>query len=254
MSLRLFGWARVSSDEQASTGHSMDAQPKRLKAYCELYGYELVEIIEDPASSAFKTSFHRRAAGREMLARIRAGEADGFVVTRLDRAFRRMADAEELIPELRRGDMSLHSIAERVDTSTAAGRFNFRILVAHAEYDSDLKSERNSDISEYLREQGRAYGPTPYGFDKIDGQLIANPETWATRCLIVSMRDGGMTYQRIGDALKGQGVTPPRGKGRCWSKATLRNICETHHGLEHIAGARQLPDAPASQTSISSSP
>jgi len=241
--MRLLGYIRVSSAEQARDGHSLDAQRRQLQAYCDLYGYELVDVISEPGRSAFKTSLGRRAAGRELLARIRRGEADGFAVTRLDRAFRRLADAEDLLPSLRSGDISLHSVADRVDTSTAAGRLALRMLVAMSEYESDVKSERNRSVSDHLRDTGRSYGPTPYGLTDIDGQLYRHPDTWAARQWIVQQRADGLSFRALARACQARGMTPPRGRGRRWSDRTIKNICDTHHSLDHIPAAPEREGA-----------
>ena len=46
------GYIRVSTDEQAQDGVSLDVQRKRLEQYAELYDIELTTIIEDAGVSA----------------------------------------------------------------------------------------------------------------------------------------------------------------------------------------------------------
>ena len=45
--MRVIGYIRVSTDEQANSGLSLDAQRAKLEAYASLYDLELVEVIED---------------------------------------------------------------------------------------------------------------------------------------------------------------------------------------------------------------
>lgn len=241
--MKLLGYIRVSTEDQASNGHSLDAQRQQLEAYCALYGYELVDVISEAGRSAFKTALNRRDGGSQLLSRLGKGEAEGFLVARIDRAFRRVADAEDLLPDLRSGAISLHSIADRVDTSTAAGRLAFRMLVAMSEYESDLKSERNSAVFEHLRGQGRVYGPVPYGLRAEEGALHKDPVNWPRREWIVRMRDQGLTLRAIAKECRDACLTPPSGRGKRWSLQTISGICETHHEFEHIPFVRQSSDA-----------
>ena len=50
--MRVMGYVRVSTDEQASSGVSLAAQAEKIQAYCSLYELELLGIIEDPGASA----------------------------------------------------------------------------------------------------------------------------------------------------------------------------------------------------------
>ncbi len=50
--MKVIGYTRVSTDEQAATGVSLAAQAEKLTAYAALYGLEIVEMIEDAGESA----------------------------------------------------------------------------------------------------------------------------------------------------------------------------------------------------------
>ena len=49
--VRVLGYARVSSEEQARDGVSLDAQVTRIRAWAQATGAELVDIVIDPAVS-----------------------------------------------------------------------------------------------------------------------------------------------------------------------------------------------------------
>ncbi len=49
-----YGYVRVSSEDQADSGLGLEAQRQRIRAYCELKGLHLAEILEDPGVSGGK--------------------------------------------------------------------------------------------------------------------------------------------------------------------------------------------------------
>ncbi len=65
------GYARVSTDEQAREGVSLEAQQSRIRAYCEAKDLELVDVLVDDGISG-KTL--ERPALRELVARCERGE------------------------------------------------------------------------------------------------------------------------------------------------------------------------------------
>src|SRR5688500_8100049 len=84
---RLVGYVRVSTGEQAREGHSLAAQRERIETWGRLHDVPIVAIVEDAGVSA--TTLDRPGLQRA-LAMIKAGEADGLIVTKLDRLTRRV--------------------------------------------------------------------------------------------------------------------------------------------------------------------
>jgi hypothetical protein len=50
--MRVIGYVRVSTDEQAANGVSLAAQTEKVRGYCALYDLDLVDLIDDPGASA----------------------------------------------------------------------------------------------------------------------------------------------------------------------------------------------------------
>lgn len=251
--MRLLGYVRVSSAAQQAHGHSLDDQPERLAAYCQAYGYQLVDVISEQVS-ARKVPLHKREGGAQLLARLEAGDADGVIVIKLDRLFRDLMDGLEyfrdaLYPRRRgragRGGAQVVSLSEHIDTSTAAGRHMLKFALLEADAEADRTSERTADAMRGLRKRGRVYGHVPYGcvghggtWDAEQGRmvnqrLLHDPATWPIRETIVARRAGGDSLRKIRAWLAEQGIAAPSG-GAKWSLQTISDLVDRHPDLLHL--------------------
>src|SRR5262245_60092592 len=86
--LRVVGYLRVSTVEQATNGAGLDAQRATIAAEAERRGWS-VRWIEDRGYSAKDL---RRPGIRDVLSLLEAGEADALVVAKLDRLSRSLVD------------------------------------------------------------------------------------------------------------------------------------------------------------------
>ena len=125
--MKAIGYLRVSTDSQADSGLSLEAQRAKIEAYANLYGYELVEVLEEAASGKSL----QRAALQAGLAALTAGrpKADALIVAKLDRLTRSVRDLGALLDSAFRR-CALVSVTEQVDTSTASGRMVLHILTS----------------------------------------------------------------------------------------------------------------------------
>jgi site-specific DNA recombinase len=115
-----YGYVRVSSEDQADSGLGLEAQRQRIRAYCELKGLHLAEILEDPGVSGGK-ALATRPAGARLLALARRSKPV-VVVAKFDRLFRSVADAAQTITDFDRKDIELVAIAEGFDMTNPYGR------------------------------------------------------------------------------------------------------------------------------------
>jgi len=86
------GYVRVSTEDQAKEGVSLDNQKSKIEAYCQLKDLELREVIEDAGISAKNL---RRPSVQKVLRLAHRKEIDAVVVYKLDRIFRSTVDALE---------------------------------------------------------------------------------------------------------------------------------------------------------------
>lgn len=84
------GYVRVSTQEQATDGVSLDAQRDKLRAYCRLHEIKLIDIKADEGISGSTLNRPGLQAARQML---RRGRANTLIVAKLDRLSRSLKDA-----------------------------------------------------------------------------------------------------------------------------------------------------------------
>ena len=121
-----YGYARVSTTDQ-----NLDLQLAALKAAgCD--------IVRSEKRSG--TSTARRDELRYLLAFIRAG--DSLVVTRIDRLARSIGDLQDIVRELKKKGATLKATEQPIDTSTAAGKAFLDMLGVFAEFETNLRRER----------------------------------------------------------------------------------------------------------------
>ena len=231
--MRLLGYVRVSTADQARDGVSVRQQPERLQTYCRLHDHELVGMLMDDGISAGKP-LGNRPAGAELLQRLRAREVDGVVTTHLDRMFRRASDGFGFLEQVveRRG-VTLHVVEQAVDTSTPGGWMCAAMQLVSAEYERRMDIHRATVCNAALREQGRVYGGVPYGCVERAGHLFREPLAWARREMIVRNLRGGLSVRMQQAALADLGIRSPTGKAR-WALNTLWALQNLHDELARL--------------------
>lgn len=240
--MRLLGYIRTSTGEQ---DNSISDQDTLLNRYCAMFEHEMVDVIIDEDVSAGIT-FEMRPGGRVLMDRLREGEADGIVITEIDRAFRLTVDGIVQSDWFTDQGLAILTIHERIDTSTPDGWLSFAIKLVTGEWERRKTKWRTRRSLNGLRERGLLYsGTAPYGCAKVEiarehtpeGErvkyaLVRDPETWAIREEIVAMRER-LSLRAICMSLREQGIPSPSG-GWLWHVSTVLGILETHDRLKHI--------------------
>jgi DNA invertase Pin-like site-specific DNA recombinase len=121
-----YGYARVSSTDQDLT-----TQIDKLRAAgCDV-------IREEKISGTSRTG---RAELENLLTFLRKG--DVLIVTRVDRLARSIGDLQDIVRELRAKGAQLRATDQPIDTSTAAGKAFLDMLGVFAEFETNLRKER----------------------------------------------------------------------------------------------------------------
>ncbi len=104
------------------------------------------------------------------------------------------------------------------------------VSAVFAELERELIAQRTAEALAELRYQGRVYGPIPFGYDGVDGQLVESPAEQVVLDFMQAMRRGGMSYVRIANWLNGEGL--PSKQGGRWHAMSVRSVLMTQERLK----------------------
>ncbi len=211
--MNVVAYTRVSTREQADTGHGIDAQRTELRRQAELRGWQIVAWYEDLGVSGANMK-------RDQLTRavrlVESGEAEALVATKIDRVSRSVADFAGLVCRANTRGWALVVLDIGLDLTTPMGKFTANVLCAAAELERDMISARTKDGLAAARAKGV----------KLGGPRVL-PEDVADR--ITELRQGGATLTAIADQLNEEGVPTARGGAR-WYPATVRAVLHSRAG------------------------
>jgi DNA invertase Pin-like site-specific DNA recombinase len=216
-----YAYIRVFAAEQGGSGIGLAAQRHRIQEQAEVRGWgELTWAVDEGGSG----NNPDRPALAGLLDRITAG--DRLVVAQLDRLSRSTGDLAHLLKRSRDEGWSVVVLELDLDTSTDIGRFAVSIMVAAAELERGLISERTSQALQAAKARGKRLGV---------GNRHLAPETLAA---IVELREvGHLSMAEIANRLDAEGIPPVRGGAR-WYPSTVRAALRAHVLNQQASAAR----------------
>lgn len=219
-------YLRVSTEEQAREGVSLDAQEARLVAYAAAHGLDVKVTYRDSGVSG-SVPLGERPAGAELLAALYRGEVRHVLAFKLDRLFRDAVDCLRTVRAWDAEGTAMHLVdlgGQAVNTGSAVGRFFLGMLAGVAELERSLISERVSMALQHKIAKGERVGGVPFGFAAIgEGtDWVPVPEEQAVLARVRRARAAGRTYRHIADELNATLVPTKRG-GR-WYAGTVQQI------------------------------
>ncbi len=208
--IRAIGYIRVSTEEQAREGISLDMQKSKIKAYAALEDMELVDIVEDAGISG--CSIRNRPGVQRVLQMIRDRRIDAVVLFKLDRLARNTSETLSIATLCEGHGVSLHSITEKLDTKSAIGKFFFTLLASLAEMERALIGERIKAVMDLKKERNEVRGHPPYGFMAIDGKLVPDLEEQEIIQRILDLHARRLSIYQIVEVLEREGRVNRKGK------------------------------------------
>ena len=117
----------------------------------------------------------------------------------------------------------LFSVADSIDTTTAAGRLVLNVILSVAQWEREVIVERTRDALAELRSQGRRTGGVPYGWALAsDGTtLVADPLEQRGIARLRELHATGISYRAIARSLTVEGI-PTKGGGTWGHQAVAR--------------------------------
>jgi site-specific DNA recombinase len=226
--MKTIGYVRVSTDKQADRGVSLEAQAEKIRAMAVVHNAELIDVIVDGGESA--KSLNRPGMAR-LLALVDAGEVKAVIIAKLDRLTRSVKDLCTLLERFERRGVALVSVAESLDTGSAAGRLVLNIMTAVSQWEREAIGERTRDAMSHKRTNGERVGNIQFGYRLCADGKHVEPDPAEQEVLheIRRLRQGGKTLRGIAAALNHRGHRTRRGSA--WR-------------LEHVARITQHVAAP----------
>lgn len=203
-------YRRVSTEDQAKNGVSLENQAERIRQYCDYRGINLVAEIEDSGISGGVNK--AREGFIDLLNRVEQGGIDVIVLYSLERLSRDMLTLLALERLLDEHDVELHTVEGQVDTSTPDGFMNFAMKAFLGEMERRQVKYRTKRAMQHKKEHGQVVGTVPYGYERQDKDLVPNPTEQIVVETVNTMYRAGAKLVNIVAHLNDQGIATREGK------------------------------------------
>ena len=219
--MRVALYVRVSTEDQAKEGFSLDAQMKRLEAYCRSKLWTPVRQFIDDGHSGRTTD---RPAYKEMMSSM--DEWDTLLVMKMDRIHRNSVNFAGMMDILKKNGKAFTSIQEKFDTTTAMGRFVMDIMQRIAQLESEQIGERVRMGMEKKASSGKGMlgSGHPYGYMYDDGALKIDLDEALTVRAIYALYMKKLSAMDIARTLNDAHI--PAKKGGAWNRQSIHGILQ----------------------------
>ncbi|MFC5677793.1 recombinase family protein [Aeromicrobium endophyticum] len=201
--MHVIGYRRVSTQEQASSGHSLDAQRDAIAEHAARKGWT-VDWRADEGATGSKVN----PGLREALELLRTKQADALVVTKMDRIARSVYNAADVMQAAQDQGWSLIVLDLGMDLSTPSGKAMAQMLSVFAELELEMIRSRTRDGLATAKAKGKQLG-RPSGIPA------------DVRRRIVQEREEGRSFASIATDLSVAGVLSPTGR-TTWHESVVR--------------------------------
>lgn len=217
--MKTIGYVRVSTEDQFTNGVSLDAQREKISQYAQLYKIDVIEIVQDAGLSGKNL---KRPGIESIIDLIKQRKIEGLVICKLDRLTRSVRDLSFLIDLFEKKQISLISISESLDSSSAIGRMIINMIASIAQWERETICERTRTALEFKKSNGMVYnGSCLYGFKRSGKRLVL--DDYEQRVISVIMRlSREYRVAEICRRLQLAGLKPRNGK--FWHHKVVRKI------------------------------
>jgi site-specific DNA recombinase len=222
--MRVALYIRVSTDEQANEGFSIEAQKRRLISFADSQDWNIADIYIDDGYSAKDL---KRPEMKRMIDDVKDQKFDVVLVYRLDRMTRSTTDCDYLLKLFEMHQVKFQSSSESFETRTATGRLFIRLVADIAQWERENIAERvRFGMEQKAHEGKRPGGRVPFGYDAEEKQIPEEVE------LIREIRNLYMYGDSSGKLLgfdkiaRTMNVKGKLRRGFEWSGATVQTTLE----------------------------
>ena len=214
------GYIRVSTSEQADSQLGIEGQRAAIAKYAGDHDFVL---YEDAGVSGAKPP-HKRPGLSELLSDLEKG--DVLLVAKRDRLARDIGIMLVLESVATRSGATIASCAGEgsSDPNNPAEWLLAHIIDLFAEYERLIIGVRTSIALQAKKRRGEAIGPPRFGTKVVDGKVVDDRREMETLALVTNMRERGMGFQAIGDALFVMGHRNNRSKTGRFHPQTIKRM------------------------------
>ena len=224
MSNACVAYCRVSTEEQASAGHSLTAQQEDIARWCLTKGFTAEFYVE--AMSGKNVRDKRRPKFEDAV--LRAKELGcPMVVYAVARLTRNFTDLEWMIDEFKGTNATLRSVTELegIDTASPSGNAMLNMMIVFAKLEREQRAERTQSAIDHLKRSGRKYTRVPpYGYKWVGRLKAPHPVEQKIMVAMAAFIKARPTasYGKIAIDLNEAGLRTRKGKK--WNRKAVRDV------------------------------
>ncbi len=187
-------YSRVSTEEQAKEGLSVEAQIDKCKSFCDAREWEIFKVYKD---AGFSAGTLNRPALELLLRDAKEKKFDIILVYKIDRFSRKLKDLITILEDLKTKNINFTSVTEQIDTTSAMGEAFFQIIGVFAQLERGMVKERVQLSFDRKINLGEALYRAPFGYTYQNKKLVKHPENAEKVKEIFEMWAAGVNYKEI---------------------------------------------------------
>ncbi len=207
--IKVAGYLRVSTDQQADSGLGLQAQRGRIEAEAKHRGWEVVWFMDE----GFSAKNLDRPALTEALAALAAHDVDALVVAKLDRLSRSVVDFSNTLGIAKKQKWALILLDLGVDTSTPNGKLVAGLMSQIAEWEREMIGQRTKEALAAAKTRGQRLGRPRLTPDAVVARVVA--------------LSADLSPSQVAKALTAEGLPTTRNAAE-WGPSTVRRLLRGH--------------------------
>ncbi|ERN51618.1 recombinase family protein [Alkalihalophilus marmarensis] len=205
------GYIRVSTEEQATDGYSLENQKSVIHTRCKNEGWNLNRTFQDRGKSG--STIEKREGLKELLNYVREYNIDYVLVYKLSRLSRKISDVASIAEHFENLGVKFISIEDKIDTSSVTGKYFLMMAAIFAEMERDnIILQVKGGMEQKARQGEWNGGSPPLGYDLVDKKLLVNRKEAEIIVYIFNEYLKGKGYKAISKELNDKGWKTKKGK------------------------------------------
>lgn len=213
-------YVRVSTEDQAREGFSLEEQKERLREFCKFKRYKVHKIYEDAGISAKND---KRPAYQELMEDVKNKRINVIVAFKLDRLTRSVFHIEKLMKIVNDYKCDIDCMADESNTTTSNGRMVMRIITSVSQNEIERCSERTKIGVAGAIKKGHIPSVAPIGFTRDNKKLVPCDETKHIIIRTFDLYLEGKSHQAISNLYNKENLLNKK-----WYDSSISKILSNH--------------------------